>query len=418
MMSDLGTARGRGDGCNIAHENYAREVLELFTSGVDNGYDQNDITIMSRAWTGWTINLVDPANAANPFITNYVFNASSTVVSNLPGIWSFSYMASNHNNSAKTIFPSKFVPARFGFPWAGTAYQLVLPIRSSLNGGVNVGTNGMADGYDVIAHLAKQPFAMEFISVKLCRLFVHDDFVHGVYDYTSPNLSPEAKLVHDCMLAWENATPKGNLRTVMRTIFNSDLFRSHGAAAQKVKTPLEFMASTIRALRSVDANGFATADTDGNFATALNRMGSMLLFDRAEPNGYPETAPGWVSAGTLAERLRFVQSVLMSSNLTQSIDPGTGFMSDPVRLLKRKLPSNQWDVASNVVDLFLFYLYPGEGRANLEVYKTVAMNFLNTADDGVTSSAFSGLGNTSGNYDSRVRGMVAMLLTLPRFQEQ
>ena len=422
MIIYLDTVRSTGSSGSVANENYAREVLELFTFGVDNGYDQNDITVLSRAWTGWTINLVDPAQADNPFLTNYVYNAASAYVTNLPGIWTFSYMASNHNNTAKTNFPAKTVPARFGPPWAGNSYQLILPLRTNLltpslsipNGG----TNGVADGYDVIAHLASQPFTMEYICVKLCRWFVHDDFVHGVYDYTDPNMSPEAKLVHDCMLAWQNSSPKGNLRSVLRTIFNSDLFRTSAAAGQKVKTPLEFMASAVRALRSLDTNSVLTADTDGNFATALNRMGAMLLFDRSEPNGYPETAPGWVSAGTLAERLRFVQSFLMSSNLTQSIDPGTGFRSDPVGLLKRKLAAPQWSNASAVADFFLGIIYPGEGRANLDAYKTIALNYLNTADDGVTASLFSTAFNTPATYDTRVRGMVAMLLTLPRFQEQ
>src|SRR2546422_7275615 len=46
-------------------ENYARELLELFTFGVDNGYDQNDITVMSRAWTGWSVNIMDRTNEFN-----------------------------------------------------------------------------------------------------------------------------------------------------------------------------------------------------------------------------------------------------------------------------------------------------------------------------------------------------------------
>ncbi|MCC6821391.1 MAG: DUF1800 family protein, partial [Verrucomicrobia subdivision 3 bacterium] len=61
------------------------------------------------------------------------------------------------------------------------------------------------------------------------------------------------------MLAWENSSPKGNLRAVLSTIFTSDLFRSHTAAAQKIKTPFEFVASSLRALRSANPDGTATA---------------------------------------------------------------------------------------------------------------------------------------------------------------
>ena len=62
-------------------------------------------------------------------------------------------------------------------------------------------------------------------------------------------------------------------------------------------------------------------------------------------------------------------------------------------------------------------LYPGEGRANLDEYRQMAVWYLNTGDDGVAVSNFSGVTNTT-LYDTRVRGMVAMLMTFPRFQEQ
>jgi len=70
--------------------------------------------------------------------------------------------------------------------------------------------------------------------------------------------------------------------------------------------------------------------------------------------------------------------------------------------------------------LFIGYLFPGEGTANLDLYRASAMNFLNTADDG-TTSLFSNLTvstTPTSAYDLRVRGMVAMLMTLQRFQEQ
>ena len=93
-------------------------------------------------------------------------------------------------------------------------------------------------------------------------------------------------------------------------------------------------------------------------------------------------------------------------------------------MLKLKLPSAQWNNAGSVADYFLSILYPGEGKANLDSYRTLAINYLNRADNdpatGTTplSSLFSSLVNTGGTYDTRVRGMVAMLMTLQRFQEQ
>ena len=66
------------------------------------------------------------------------------------------------------------------------------------------------------------------------------------YNYAAGNLSPEADLVHQCMLAWENGNPKGQIRAVLNVIFKSDLFRSHGGSMQKIKTPLEYTVSAVR----------------------------------------------------------------------------------------------------------------------------------------------------------------------------
>jgi uncharacterized protein (DUF1800 family) len=415
MILYLDTVNSKGNASNIANENYARELLELFTFGVDNGYDQNDITVMSRAWTGWSVNIMNPTNEFNPLAKDLRTLNPGVAVSNLVGVWSFQYKTNNHNTTLKTIFPGKTVPARFGTPYAGRNYQLTLSARS--------GTNGIADGYDVIRHLADQPFTQEYLSVKLCRLFIHDDFEHGVYDYTDPNLSAEGQLIKQCMTAWENGTPnKGQIRDVLRVIFSSELFRSHSGSMQKVKTPLEYMISAVRALRGANLNGTFTADLDsssGGIGTPLNRMGTMLLFDRAEPNGYPEAGPPWISAGTLAERLRYVQALLIASGQNGRGDAGNSVVS-PVALLQLKLPSASWKDAGAVADFFADLLFPGEGQANLIVYRTAAINFLNTADNG-TPSAFNNLAvsNVAGSaYDTRVRGMVSMLMTSPRFQEQ
>jgi uncharacterized protein (DUF1800 family) len=423
MIVYLDSVNSTGNGNNVANENYAREVMELFTMGVDNGYDQTDITVQSRAWTGWSVDIVDPANVNNPLApisVTYYPDGNGTSKSNTVGVWAFNFKSGNHGTNRAPIFAGKTVPARFGAPWAGQSYQLNLPART--------GTNGIQDGYDVITRLANLPFTEEYISIKLCRLFVHDDFpnpsndpsnpIYNFYNYAAGNLSPEADLVHQCMLAWENGNPKGQIRSVLATIFNSDLFRSHTGAAQKVKTPLEYVASSVRALRSVNSDGSATANTDGySFATPLSRMGGMNLFDRDAPDGYAESGASWISAGTLTERIRYVQAMCIASGGSGRSDAGN-HTNDPVTLLKKKLPSTSWNNAGNVADYFLGILYPGEGQGNLALYRTAAVNFLNVADDGVTSSPFVNLGNTTSTYDTRVRGMAAMLMTFQRFHEQ
>ncbi len=437
----LDTVNSSGAGSSIANENYGRELLELFTFGVDNGYDQNDIIAMSRAWTGWSVQLVDPENINNPFASasvTYIPGIASQNKSNVVGVWAFNYKSGSHGTNRAPLFSvwdlastnlvalgPKVVPARFGPPWAGRFYQLNIPGRATST------TNSIQDGYDVIGHLANQPFTEEYLCIKLCRLFVHDDFPnpttdptqtndYAFYDYTDPNHSAEAELVRQCMLAWENSSPQGQIRPVLSVIFNSDLFRRHGGSMHKVKTPLEFVASSVRALRSVNADGTTTASTDGySFKSQLDRMGAMGLFDRAEPNGYPETAPGWISAGTLVERLRYNQSYSIANGGANRSDAGNN-ICDPVALLKKKVASGSWNNAGAVADYFLGVIFPGEGAGNLALYRQACVDFLNdgSLDSPSSGTAFSGVSNTTSNYDTRVRGMVAMLLTMQRFQEQ
>ena len=427
MIIYLDTVGSRGNGSNIANENYGRELCELFTLGVDNGYDQADIVQISRVWTGWSIRLVANDQVGNPFApasTNYLDpNAltNRTALTNLIGTWAFNYKPANHNTAQKKIFyqhdaagaatTPKLVPARFGPPWAGRDYSLVIPAGS--------GTNTIQEGYTLLAHMANQPFTEEFLSVKLCRLFVHDGFAIG-YDFTDGQTTPEEELVLACMLAWENPAnggPKGQLRDVLRVIFNSDLFRANAGSLQKIKTPLEFNVSVVRALRAQTGDGSYTATTDGyGVLAALSRMGRMLLFDRMEPNGYPEDGPAWISAGTLAERLRFVQAALMPAGMTGKSDAGTATMIDPVALLRLQAPGSLGD-AGAVADCFLGLLFPAEGRANLAAYKAITVNFLDT-DDAGAASPLSGLTPGGTAYDLRVRGAVALLLTTQRFEEQ
>ena len=453
MIVYLDTVSSRGDGKNVANENYARELFELFCMGVDNGYEQNDIVAQSRAWTGWSVDIVDKANIDNPLAPrsiNYGFYPGSGAggTTNLVGVWTFNYKTNYHgtnsapllsvwhtNSTSTNLIPlgPKIVPDRFGPPWAGQPYQLTIPRRT------NGQTNSIQDGYDVIWHLANNvPMTAEYISVKLCRLFVHDNFPnpttrtdlpeYNFYDYRRSDLSPEATLVHDCMLAWWSSSPRGNMRAVLQTIFNSELFRSHGGSLQKVKTPLEYCVSAVRALRAANGSVGFTASTDGYSISgtgsdggsyALSRMGNMLLFNRDAPDGYPENGPPWISAGTLAERIRFIQTLLMAPADTARVDGNaTGSnnsLTDPVALLVRKGVSTT-DAAA-VADYFLGILYPAEGAGNLAAYRTLALNFLNTADDGVTPSLFS-TGLSAAVRDTRVRGLVSMLMTLQRFQEQ
>jgi uncharacterized protein (DUF1800 family) len=401
------------------NENYSREVMELFTMGSDNGYTQNDINAMKYAWTGWQVTKKSPANANDPFAPR-VADLTNDI-----GSWVLNFNTGDHSTITKTIFSNSVVDARFGAPYAGVNYSLVLT-----NG---TGTNGMRDGYQMVSHLANLPYTQEYISVKLCRQFVHEDFDYGVYDYRPANLTPEAQLIKDCMRAWRTpvAGQQGNLRAVLREIFGSALFRGHGASQQKVKNPLRFAAAAIRAIRTTTAyNGVYTADTDGygasqsqgGFLSALSRMGNMTLFNRPEPDGYPDFGRLWLNTANLCERMRYCEHLLTSASSTSKSSDygpvGVKNVSDPLSLLQARVPGPSLSDAGAVVDFFISILYPGEGTANLDLDRSAAMQFLDSNQlNPPQPSPFANLGFGSAEYEGRIRGMVALLMAFPRFQE-
>ena len=374
------------------------------TNAVRNGsFDSN--------LTGWTVS----RNLTNSSVTTDAHSAPGAlhIVSTEGGT---SSGTSIRQTGLGLVDDAPYTLSYWFKPGANMNGNLVLRLSSSgIESTPGGGTNSIQEGYQVLSHFADQPFTQEFMSVKLCRLLVHDDFSTG-YDFTSPNLSAEGKLVRACMQAWEENMPKGQIRKVLEVILNSELFRSQGASMQKVKTPFEYTVSAVRALRARAADGNYTADTDGNgIRTPINRMGRMRLFDREEPDGYPEGGAAWISAGTLTERLRFAQSLLLPS--TTGTD-AAGNNTDPVKLLKAKLPQASWNDVYAVAEFFVNLIYPAEGRANLDEYRQMAGWYLNTGDTGAEGTLFSALDHTTVAYDTRVRGAVAMLMTFPRFQEQ
>ncbi len=408
-----------------ANENYARELLELHTFGADNGYIQQDIVEMAKIWTGWSVAKKDPAVASDPFAPPVADPTNS------PGLFVLHFRTNSHNYTAtKRLFTNSVIDGRFGSAFGGgQPYSLIISNNAF------PGTNGFREGYLVMDHLANSPYTMEFLSVKLCRTFVHEGFEIGTYDYTDPALSPEAALIRDCMTAWNTPAGdgrKGNIRSVLRTIFGSELFRGHAASRQKIKTPLELAVSAVRALRTIrtTTEGYQTptSDTDGygltgtaNNTSPLSRMGGMALFNKTEPDGYSEYGRIWMNTANLCERMRFTQHLLMpTGSSTKDDDYGsTGLRNttDPTSVLRSRLDSTGLRSAEAVVDSFLGILFPGEGRANLSLDRAAAISFLNT-DEAGAASAFSGLSVGSPAYDGRVRSMVAWLMCLPRFQEQ
>ena len=214
--------QGRKRGLN---ENYAREVMELHTLGVDGGYTQKDVTEVARCFTGWTIRGLRQGDPA------FVFDGRI------------------HDGKDKVVLGQR------------------------IKGG------GQGEGQQVLHLLATHPATARFISMKLARRFVADD--------------PPAALVDRAAATFRKTG--GDIRAVVAAIVESPEFVSAEARSAKVKTPLEFVASAVR------ASG-AEVEDGRELARRIGEMG-MPLYMQQPPTGYKDTSEAWVSTSGLLSRL-------------------------------------------------------------------------------------------------------------------
>ena len=147
--------------------------------------------------------------------------------------------------------------------------------------GHHIKPKGEAEGREVLHMLATSPQTAHFISLKLAQRFVSDD--------------PPPQLVD--RMAKTFLKKKGDIREVLTTMFHSPEFWDDSAYRAKMKTPLEFVASAVR------ATGADVQDAMP-LARQLNNMG-MPLYGAQPPTGYSMKAESWVSSSALLNRMNF-----------------------------------------------------------------------------------------------------------------
>jgi uncharacterized protein (DUF1800 family) len=174
-------ARGRFQGLN---ENYARELMELHTLGVDGGYTQKDVTTLAKILTGWGIRQGKRANRqAGKDESGFYFNAN------------------RHDFSDKVFL------------------------------GRNIKGGGEAEVEAALDMLAKSPITAKHISYKLAQYFVADQ--------------PPTALVDQ--LTQRYLKTDGDIRAVLETLFKSADFWNPRVYGAKFKTPYQYTISAFRA---------------------------------------------------------------------------------------------------------------------------------------------------------------------------
>ncbi len=245
------------------NENYGREVMELHTLGVDGGYTQADVTALSAILTGWS---VDRPNQAGPF----------------------------------QFDPKKHEPGPK--QWLG---QTINGVASS----PNPTDAGKAEGFQALTILAASPKTAHFISYKLAQRFVADD--------------PPPALVD--RMAETYLSTDGDIKAILRTLIQSPEFNSRKFFRNKVKTPMEFLASAFRTTATDPTNPGALVQT-------MKTMG-MPLYNALPPTGYYITADHWMNSTALVDRLNFAYQLTGSKFANQKFDSAHvlafGLMSQP-----------------------------------------------------------------------------------------
>jgi len=147
--------------------------------------------------------------------------------------------------------------------------------------GHKIKPKGEGEGLQVLHMLATSPQTAHFVSLKLAERFVADD--------------PPPALVD--RMAKTFLKKKGDIREVLTVLFHSPEFWADDANRAKVKTPLEFVASAVR------ATGADVTDAMP-LARQLNNLG-MPLYGAQPPTGYSMKAETWVSSSSLLSRMNF-----------------------------------------------------------------------------------------------------------------
>ncbi|MEO6051780.1 MAG: DUF1800 domain-containing protein [Pyrinomonadaceae bacterium] len=271
------------------NENYARELMELHTLGVDGGYAQNDIIEVAKCFTGWTI--ADPRG--------YRRAAAATIQGTED--------RRMDRMQRQAGVPDDIDSGEFYFNsrWHETGAKNFL--------GQKIDEGGMKDGLKVIDILVDQPATAKFIAHKLAVKFVSDN--------------PSEALVGRVADAFHKS--KGDIKPTLKALFSDKEFFAPENYRAKIKSPFELAVSSIRTLG-------ADTNASGAMVAMLNKLGEVPYGYQA-PTGYPDTAEDWVNTGALLERLNF--AVAIASNRI----PGThvdlkGFESkDKNQILDRSI---------------------------------------------------------------------------------
>ncbi len=346
------------------NENFSREIMELYSMGVNGGYTQLDVEELSRALTGWTICKKETANLNDPLAPCIV----DYIQPNPPGDWRAHFDVSQHDCTAKVLFQ-------------GTPQEVSFPDTCSTP---NDGVNDLQIALDAIA---AHPSTAPFISRKILQLLVTEE--------------PTQEMIDALVAVWDNpGNPAGigDMREVTRAALTLDAFLDLAGTKNKVMTPFEHFMTAIRAVRGTTNGTNVLISQSFPGKPGYLFRAKHPLFSNEVPTGYSELGADWVDTNSILERQNYGMHLALVDT--------TNFGSKPITLLNDNGISTTPGNAPAIVDFLSRRLY---GSLLPPVDRQRAINFLLTADNGTPDPNYN---------DQRIRQLLGLLLGFAQFQLQ
>ena len=233
------------------NENYARELLELHTLGVNGGYTQKDVTELARLLTGWTIDGFGPPPGAQPPALGRRARRRRELRSDGP--LGFVFQPVLHEPGHKTVL------------------------------GVSYG-EGEGEGKKAIKAFCRHPSTATFIATKLVSHFVADDPPRAAVERV-------AKTFRDS---------GGNLKQVAETLI--ELPEAWDEGSRKFRTPQDWLVAVLR------AGGGAGTDVGDPIVGALRQL-RHPLWAPGSPKGFGDTTREWADPDSLLNRAELARTI-------------------------------------------------------------------------------------------------------------
>ena len=234
------------------NENYARELLELHTLGVDGGYTQHDVQELARVLTGFGVNKNDPVASEAPRVR-------PALAAQYVRIGLFEFNPNRHDYGDKVVL------------------------------GQTIRGRGASELDEVLDMLSRHPATARNVSRKLAQFFVADE--------------PAPSLV--AAMQKEFLRSDGDIAATLRAAFDSPQFAA--SLHTKFKDPMHFVVSAVRL--AYDGKPIVNANPMVNW---LNRLGE-APFNHATPDGYSLMESAWDGPGQMAVRFEIAKAIGMGS---------------------------------------------------------------------------------------------------------